>query len=270
MSKPRRIIVSSSAPGDGPLKPQKAPAPEAAAGSPGAAADATPVPRSRFDPRSLPVQDAHDGLAPVPPERLRVAALRERLAHPPPWHPEQLDDRFRSNDAEPRPAAVLMPIIEHPGGNTILLTQRSSHLRYHSGQVAFPGGRLEAGDASPIDAALREANEEIGIERTRVEVLGRLPEYRTGTGFLVTPVVGVLRTGFALRPDPSEVADIFEVPLAYLMDPRHHQRRLVDLPDYERHSYFAMPWRVPGEEEERFIWGATAAMLRNLYRLLAA
>jgi len=259
---PRRIIPSSSASDDERPEPLKT-------GSPQSEQAETPS-RSRFDPRSLPVQEAHDGLAPVPLERLRVPALRERLAHPPPWQPEQLDDRFRSNQTEPRPAAVLMPIIAHPDGNTLLLTQRSHHLRYHSGQVAFPGGRLEAGDASPIDAALREANEEIGVERSRVEVLGRLPEYRTGTGFLVTPVVGVLRAGFALRPDPSEVADIFEVPLAYLMDPRHHQRRLVDLPDYQRHSYFAMPWRVPGEDEERFIWGATAAMLRNLYRLLAA
>lgn len=222
-----------------------------------------------FDPRELPITEAHDGLPPVPEERLQAAALRERLANPPAWQPEQSDDRFRFDRSDPRAAAVLMPIVAHPGACTVLLTQRAWNLRHHSGQVAFPGGRLELGE-TPIDAALREANEEVGLEPSIIDVLGRLPEYLTGTGFLVTPVVGLLQPGFRPRPDPSEVADVFEVPLAFLMDPRHHQRRSVRTLAGFENSFFTMPYRVPGESEERFIWGATAAMLRNLYRLLAA
>ncbi len=224
-----------------------------------------------FDPRELPVSEAHDGLPAVPAERLSAAALRERFAHPPSWHPEQIDDRMRvDRGGDPREAAVLVPIVEHVDGNTLLLTQRTWHLRHHSGQVAFPGGRLEPTDASPVDAALREAHEEIGLEPSRVEIIGPLPEYLTATGFLVTPIVGLLPSGLPLRPDPSEVADIFEVPLAFLMNPRHHQRRSINSLSGIEHWFFTMPYRVPGEAEERFIWGATAAMLRNLYRLLAA
>ncbi|HEY0879031.1 MAG TPA: CoA pyrophosphatase [Zeimonas sp.] len=228
------------------------------------------APLPAFDPRELPVLDAHDGLPPVPAERLRIAALRERLANPPPWQPEQTADRFRIDRSDPRAAAVLVPIVAHAQASTVLLTQRTWNLRHHSGQVAFPGGRLEGSDATPVDAALREAHEEIGVAPSLVEVIGRLPEYLTGTGFLVTPVVGVLQPGFAVRPDPSEVADIFEVPLAFLMNPRHHQRRSVRDAGGAERTFFTMPYRVPGETEERFIWGATAAMLRNLYRLLVA
>ncbi len=223
-----------------------------------------------FDPRELPAFEAHDGLPPVPAERLSAPALRQRLAHPPPWQPEQTADRFRLHREDPRAAAVLMPIVLHAQRATLLLTQRTWNLRHHSGQVAFPGGRLESTDASPVDAALREAHEEIGIERTRVEVIGPLPEYLTGTGFLVTPVVGLLHPGFSLHPDPSEVADVFEVPLDFLMNPRHHQRRSVRIAGGAERTFFTMPYRAPGETEERFIWGATAAMLRNLYRLLIA
>jgi len=227
------------------------------------------APLPAFDPRELPAAEAHDGLPPVPAERLQVQALRERLANPPEWRPEQTDDRFRIDRRDPRAAAVLVPIVAHPDP-TVLLTQRTWHLRHHSGQVAFPGGRLEPGDGTAVRAALREAHEEIGVEPWRVEVLGSLPEYLTGTGFLVTPVVGLLQPGFELRPDPSEVADVFEVPLAFLMNPRHHQRRSVRAADGDERSFFTMPYRGSGEAEERFIWGATAAMLRNLYRLLVA
>jgi len=228
------------------------------------------APLPSFDPRALPVSDAHDGLPPVPAERLSAAALRERFANPPAWRAEQTDDRFRLEHDDPREAAVLVPIVEHAEGTTLLLTQRAWNLRHHSGQVAFPGGRLEPTDSSPVDAALREAHEEIGLEPARVEIIGPLPEYLTGTGFLVTPIVGLLPAGLVLRPDPSEVADVFEVPLAFLMNPRHHQRRSIRIESGAERSFFTMPYRVPGETEERFIWGATAAMLRNLYRLLAA
>ncbi len=231
----------------------------------------------------MPLAGSPESLPAVRPERLVVPALRERFANPPSWQPEQTNDRFRIDRADPRAAAVLVPIVAHASGTTVLLTQRTWHLRHHSGQVAFPGGRLEAVDASPIDAALREASEEIGLDPARVEVIGSLPEYLTGTGFAVTPIVGVLEPGFEPRPDPWEVADVFEVPLAFLMDPRHHQRRSMRIPDAvdpgdearlpgpaAERVFFAMPYRAPGDSVERFIWGATAAMLRNLYRLLIA
>ncbi|HRA79565.1 MAG TPA: CoA pyrophosphatase [Burkholderiaceae bacterium] len=223
----------------------------------------------RFDPREMPIAATDESLPAVHPERLDPDALRSRFARPPAWEPEQTDDRFRIDQSDPRDAAVLVPIVAHAAGTTVLLTQRTLHLRHHSGQVAFPGGRVEAGDPSPVDAALREAHEEVGLAPSRVEVIGRLPEYLTGTGFRVTPVVGLILPGFEPRPDPTEVAQVFEVPLAFLMDPRHHQRRSVRMDAGER-LFFAMPYRAPGAVDEHFIWGATAAMLRNLYRLLVA
>lgn len=237
-------------------------------GDPAAFTDAW-APLLRFDPRQMPITAIDDALPAVRPERLAPDALRGRFARPPSWQPEQTDDRFRIDEAAPRDAAVLVPIVAHASGTTVLLTQRTLHLRHHSGQVAFPGGRVEAGDPSPVDAALREAREEVGLEPSRVEVIGRLPVYLTGTGFRVTPVVGLVVPGFDPRPDPHEVAQVFEVPLAFLMDPRHHQRRSLRLAVGER-TFFAMPYRPPGAADEHFIWGATAAMLRNLYRLLAA
>ena len=130
---------------------------------------------------------------------------------------------------------------------------------------------LMAGAAGVVFRTLDNIEKSIlvGLEASRVEVIGCLPEYLTGTGFRVTPVVGLVAPGFDLRPDPSEVAQVFEVPLAFLMDPRHHQRRRVSMDAGERH-FFAMPWRPPGAADDHFIWGATAAMLRNLYRLLVA
>ncbi len=227
------------------------------------------APLLRFDPRQMPITAIDDALPKVRPERLGPEALRIRFARPPSWQPEQTDDRFRVDPGAPRDAAVLVPIVSHASGTTVLLTQRTLHLRHHSGQVAFPGGRVEAGDPSPVEAALREAREEVGLEPSRVEVIGQLPEYLTVTGFRVTPVVGLVVPGFDPRPDPHEVAHVFEVPLAFLMDPSHHQRRSVRLAGSER-TFFAMPYRPPGAADEHFIWGATAAMLRNLYRLLAA
>ncbi|MGD9944618.1 MAG: CoA pyrophosphatase [Burkholderiaceae bacterium] len=227
-----------------------------------------PPPPTQWDPRDVPVVGTDEGLPAVTGDRLSPAALRARFANPPYWEPEQISDRFRLNREPPRPAAVLVPIVEH-ALPTVLLTQRAAQLRAHAGQVAFPGGRVEDSDRSPAAAALREAEEEVGLEPGRVEILGRLPDYLTGTGYRVTPVVGLVRSGFVLRPDPSEVADVFEVPLEFLMNPRHHQRRLIRLDGAER-RFFAMPYRAPALESDYFIWGATAAMLRNLYRLLSA
>lgn len=158
-------------------------------------------------------------------------------------------------------AAVLVPVIERPGELTVLFTQRTAHLSDHAGQVSFPGGRSEPTDPSPVFTALRETEEEIGLDPALIEVLGLLPEYRTGTGFRVTPVVGLVRPPFALNPDSYEVAEIFETPLSFFLDPANHQRHSMEIGGVMRH-YYAMPYAG------HFIWGATAGMLVSLYRLL--
>lgn len=155
------------------------------------------------------------------------------------------------------PAAVLFPIVLRDGGKTVLLTQRTAHLRDHAGQISFPGGRVEADDASPIHTALRETEEEIGLARERIEILGFLPEYRTGTGFRVTPVVGLVTPPFDLALDPFEVAEAFEVPLDFLLDPDNHKEHALHYRGALRH-FFAMPYG------DHFIWGATAGMIRSL------
>lgn len=160
------------------------------------------------------------------------------------------------------PAAVLFPIVLHDAGHTVLLTQRTAHLRDHAGQIAFPGGRVEAGDASPLHTALRETEEEIGLSRRLIDILGYLPEYRTGTGFRVTPVVALVRPPFKLVLDPYEVAEAFEVPLAFLLDQANHQRHSLHYRGALRH-FFAMPYG------DYFIWGATAGMIRMLTERLA-
>ena len=183
--------------------------------------------------------------------------LRQRLAGP-------LRLQAVEEDAVPQgltSAAVLVPIIERPQGLTVLFTQRTAHLNDHAGQVSFPGGRCEETDPSPVFTALRETEEEIGLDPALVEVLGLLPEYRTGTGFSVTPVVGLVRPPFDLAPDSFEVAEVFETPLAFLLDPANHQRHSMEIGGIVRH-YYAMPY------EGYFIWGATAGMLVSLRRLL--
>lgn len=159
------------------------------------------------------------------------------------------------------PAAVLVPLVNRPDGITVLLTQRTEHLADHAGQISFPGGRVEEGDKSREVTALREAEEEIGLPRSRVEILGTLPEYRTVTGFGVTPVVALVEPPFSLKLDPFEVADVFEVPLSFLLDPSNHQRHSYDYQG-RRRFYYAMPF------QGRFIWGATAGMLINLFQVL--
>ena len=160
------------------------------------------------------------------------------------------------------PAAILFPIVLRDDGQTVLLTQRTAHLRDHAGQIAFPGGRVEAGDASPLHTALRETEEEIGLPRTQIDILGYLPEYRTGTGFRVTPVVALVRPPFELVLDPFEVAEAFEVPLAFLLDPANHQRHSLHYRGALRH-FIAVPYG------DYFIWGATAGMIRALTERLA-
>lgn len=214
-----------------------------------------------FDPTKLAV-DAIAGEAALDAERLTPAWLRQRLANPPQWQPEITRD-FLSDRLEPVPAAVLIPLVQRAEGLTILLTLRTAHLSSHAGQVSFPGGRSEAFDTSAVDTALRETEEEVGLPRSHIEVLGSLPDYLTGTGYRVTPVVGLVTPPFTLRADPGEVAEVFEVPLAFLMDGLNHQRLSVELPGGRR-SFYAMPY------QRFYIWGATAGMLRNLFHLLRA
>ena len=164
---------------------------------------------------------------------------------------------------ELRPAAVLVPVVRRENGLTILLTQRTDHLYDHAGQISFPGGRSEAHDESPAATALRETFEEIGLPHSHVEVLGALPEYTTVTGYHVTPVVGLVSSPPVLRLDTFEVAEAFEVPLAFFLDPGNHQRNTLQYQGRTRH-YYAMPYG------QRYIWGATAGMLMNLYALLTA
>ncbi|TSA14200.1 MAG: CoA pyrophosphatase [Betaproteobacteria bacterium] len=169
---------------------------------------------------------------------------------------------WRQNE-ELRPAAVLVPVVRRATGLTVLFTRRTDHLYDHAGQISFPGGRCEAEDASPAATALRETFEEIGLAHSLVEVLGALPEYTTVTGYCVTPVVGLVSPPPALKLDAFEVAEAFEVPLRFLLDPDNHQRNTLQYQGRTRH-YYAIPY------EQRYIWGATAGMLMNLYAYLTA
>jgi len=192
-----------------------------------------------------------------------LARLRALLAHSCNAAPAG-GDWPGAGGARHRPAAVLVPLVLHgpeAGGITLLLTQRADHLHHHPGQISFPGGGMEAGDVSPQATALRETEEEIGLDPATVEIIGRLPDYFTGTGFRVTPVVGLLRPPLALRLDSFEVAEAFEVPLAHFLDPARHRRHSIEVAGQTRH-FHAMPYG------ERFVWGATAGMLMSLYRLL--
>jgi 8-oxo-dGTP pyrophosphatase MutT (NUDIX family) len=194
---------------------------------------------------------------------LDVAGLRARLKRTPPaFSVYGDDDRRESVAATPTAAAVLVPIVDHPSGLTVIFTKRTSHLKAHSGQVSFPGGRAEPEDPTPEFTALREAQEEIGLAAERVEVLASLPEYHTRTGFRVTPVVGLVTPPLGLVPDPREVEEVFEVPLVFLLDPGNHRRETRELQG-RTVGYYVMRYGA------HTIWGATAGMLVNLYRHLA-
>jgi len=160
------------------------------------------------------------------------------------------------------PAAVLIPLVDRSGGLTVLLTRRTAHLDHHAGQISFPGGRIEEKDADPVAAALRETREEIGLDPAQIDVLGRIDGYITITNFSVVPVVGVVHPPFELQPDPFEVDEVFEVPLAFILDPANHQRHFRDGPDGKRRYFYALPYGP------HYIWGATAAMLVNLAEAL--
>lgn len=189
--------------------------------------------------------------------------LRTRFAAPRPFAPITTGDGhlFR-REGGIRPAAVLVPIVNRDDELTVLFTRRTAHLHDHAGQISFPGGRAEEGE-SPRDTALRETAEEIGLAADRVEVLGHLNDYTTVTGYRVTPVVGLVQPPFELALDDFEVAEAFEVPLAFLIDPTNHQRNQLIHEGLERH-YYAMPYGP------YYIWGATAGMIMNFYAYLTA
>lgn len=217
------------------------------------------------DPRQAQLIGRDGHLPAVPPQARTPDALRRRFALPPLWEPEVVREK-RFSDRQPADAAVLVPIVLR-SEPTVLLTERTAHLSTHSGQVAFPGGKRDAGDASAQATALREAQEEVGLASSHVEVLGTLPVYVTGTAFVITPVVALVDPGARLQPNPGEVADVFEVPLAFLLDPANHERHAMVWNGVVR-EWFAMPYQDGARQ--RYIWGATAGMLRNLYRFLSA
>jgi len=223
-----------------------------------------------LNPHAVPVTGTDAHLPPVGSEHLTAQALRRRFALPPTWQPETQGDGRLFAGRERAAASVLVPLVEREGGITVLLTQRTAHLRDHAGQVSFPGGRAESDDDDAVDTALRETEEEVGLARRHIDVIGALPDYRTVTFFDVTPVVALVRPPFELALDAHEVADAFEVPLVFLMTPANHQRHRFEL-DGHRREFLSMPWPRPdGRGDAYFIWGATAAMLRNLYRFLIA
>ena len=216
------------------------------------------------DPQAVPITGLASG-APILPGRLTPDALRASFATPTDWQPEILDDRLDIVDdhANLTPAAVLLPLVQREGGLSLLLTRRTAHLHDHAGQISFPGGRAEQSDKDAIDTALRETEEEIGLARRHIEPVGELPHYLTRSGVRVMPVVSLVTPPFELTPDDFEVAEIFEVPHNFIMDPANHQVRTVVL-DTGPRTFFSMPYG------DYFIWGATAGMLRTFYSFLDA
>jgi len=198
-----------------------------------------------------------------PPTRDDIA---RRLAEKP-----SLEDLLTADDLEKQreaaaaraltPAAVLLLVVAHPREPTVLFTQRTAHLADHAGQISFPGGRAEEADAGPAHTALREAREEVGLDPAAIEILGELPDYHTSTGYRVRPVVGWAQGPIAYAPDPFEVADVFEVPLGFLLEPANHRYESAFYKGRLR-RYWAMPW------QGRFIWGATAGMLVTFQRIV--
>ena len=218
-----------------------------------------------FDPRRVAVASVDTHLPAVAQPHLNAEALRMRFAAPPVWRPEFSVEPSYS-DRSTVIASVLVPIVlrQQP---TILLTQRTSHLSTHSGQIAFPGGKHDRDDPDLVSTALREAHEEVGLDSSFVRVLGALPVYVTGSAFVITPVVALVDVGFSLQRNVNEVDAVFEVPLEFLMNPANHRWHRFEAEGVRR-EWISMPFQ--DGPTERFIWGATAGMLRNLYRFLAA
>ena len=230
-------------------------------------------PLSAFDPRLVPSIRIDSHLSAVPSNQLTADALRRRFSHPPLWTPEHSLET-QSKGHTPVPAAVLIALVMR-SEPMLLLTQRASDMSTHPGQIAFPGGRTDSTDRHAADTALREAEEEIGLAKNHIEVLGQLPVYLTGSAFMITPVVALVTPGFTLQQNPAEVAEVFEVPLDFLMNPAHHHHHTAEFEGSQRH-WLSMAYTQPladthsSQAGERFIWGATAGMLKNLYCFLSA
>ncbi len=195
--------------------------------------------------------------------------ILDKLRHPPPeaglrgdhdLNPGMLTECPQGQALTP--AAVLIGLVDRPDGLTILFTQRTDHLLHHPGQISFPGGHMDASDKTPEQTALRETEEEVGLDRRHVETIGRLSEYVTRTGFSITPVVALVQPPFDLNPDPHEVDDVFEVPLDFFLDPANHKRHSREI-NGKIKEFHAMPYG------DYYIWGATAGMLINLYEVLS-
>jgi 8-oxo-dGTP pyrophosphatase MutT (NUDIX family) len=224
-----------------------------------------------FDAQAIPIYEVCGNQIKVPQGHLEPESLRARFQSPPVWQPEITDENRhviasdiiakRNAAGKVTKAAVLIPLVLKEDGLWVLLTQRTNHLRDHAGQISFPGGRMDSEDHSPNETALRESEEEIGLDPKRVEIIGHLPQYLTVSGYSVTPVVGLVEAQAEYVLDEFEVADVFEVPLSFLLDPANHQVRVWQSEQGGR-RFYSMPY------ENRFIWGATAGMLRNLYHLL--
>jgi 8-oxo-dGTP pyrophosphatase MutT (NUDIX family) len=216
-----------------------------------------------FDPLVLPIVSVSSDPA-IAPELLTAELLQSSFFRPKAWSPEINEEQnMRTAQGTLTAASVLIPLVVREDGIRVLLTQRTAHLSDHAGQVSFPGGRAEQSDDSVIETALRETEEEIGLARSCIEILGVLPDYCTGTGYRISPVAALVHPPFEIAADPFEVAEIFEVPLSFLMNPANHQTRRLVIAGGER-IFYAMPYG------RHFIWGATAGMLRNLYRFIAA
>jgi 8-oxo-dGTP pyrophosphatase MutT (NUDIX family) len=221
--------------------------------------------RPGFDPAAQAWVPVNDTSAAIPLCLLTPERVRRSLGRPEVWSQDfsrEIDVPYPGRQDSLVPAAVLIALVSRPQEISILLTQRAAHLYDHAGQISFPGGCIEAQDRSPVAAALREAQEEIGLPANDVEVLGSMPSYLTATGFSIVPVVSLVQPNFTMTPDAFEVAAVFEVPLAFITDPANHRLYQLELPDGQQRQYYAMSWG------EYFIWGATAGMLRNLYHLL--
>ncbi len=218
-----------------------------------------------FDPQQVPVFQVDTHLVAVSASHLTPQALQARFANPPQWQPELVRER-KFMDRQPAQAAVLLGVVmrDEP---TVLLTQRPSHMSTHAGQIAFAGGKCDETDTDVAATALREAHEEVGLEAHHVQVLGTLPEYVTGSAFYVTPVVALIAPTMTLKLNIHEVSDAFEIPLAYLMNPAHHRWHRYEFEGVMR-EWLSMPYH--DGDQLRFVWGATAGMLRNFYRFLSA
>lgn len=219
------------------------------------------------EPHEVPGRIPAQQLPPVRAERMTAAGLRDLFANPPSWDTEVRHERRWGGPTQSRAAAVLVPIVMHDEGPSVLLTQRTSHLPTHAGQIAFPGGKIDPHDISPAAAALREAEEEVALSRDWVEVIGSMPSYHTGSGFDITPVVGLVDPRAQWRAHPGEVALVFEVPLDFVMNPLNHWQHEAEVMG-ERLQWWSMPYTQG--QHRHYIWGATAAMLRNFYRMMAA